>query len=380
MSAVLAVGFLAAALLPASAQALTWTAVPTPNIKPTLDNDLLGGVSCVSAADCVAVGYYYGVNPGGAPESSFAESWNGSRWSVVPTPAPADRTPDGVSCVSADWCVAVGSQEIKGKGSLLRESWNGTKWKVMPGGQAQGSAVLLGVSCVTAANCIAVGQPGGSADALAESWNGQSWSKVPTPAPAAGFDSLSAVSCYSATACIAVGTHYYGAGDVDSAPLAESWNGSDWSVVPVPSTDKDASLLGVSCVSASFCAAAGSYPVGQNANSRTLIEMWNGSSWSAAPAITRLSETDGVSCVSSADCWAVGFTTDYPSSNLNHSIAEYWDGSTWSAKPLPQAGGTKTSNALNTVSCPSASACVAAGDRGATGSSGLGYNLALTGK
>lgn len=108
-------------------------------------------------------------------------------------------------------------------------------------------------------------------------------------------------------------------------------------------------------------------------------ESWNGSHRSAATASTRLSWTDGVSCASAPDCWAVGYSTVYPSSPLSHGLAEYWNGTKWSPEPLPQAGGTKTANLLAGVSCPSAAACAAVGDRGKTGSSGLGYNLALIG-
>ncbi len=43
------------ASVPASAQTLTWSVVPSPNL---LHNDHLEGVSCASAAGCTAVGYY----------------------------------------------------------------------------------------------------------------------------------------------------------------------------------------------------------------------------------------------------------------------------------------------------------------------------------
>jgi hypothetical protein len=46
---------------------------------------------------------------GNGNAKTLIESWNGVAWSVVPSPSPAaGRTLYGVSCLSANWCVAVG--------------------------------------------------------------------------------------------------------------------------------------------------------------------------------------------------------------------------------------------------------------------------------
>jgi hypothetical protein len=83
VSALLAVSGVApaAARVLASAQALTWSVVPSPN--PGTGFNGLSAVSCVSAAACMAVGGSQGSN--GAART-LAESWDGTRWSVVPTP------------------------------------------------------------------------------------------------------------------------------------------------------------------------------------------------------------------------------------------------------------------------------------------------------
>jgi hypothetical protein len=46
----------ATALIPASTQALSWSVVPTPNVKPGTHNNEFNAVSCASATSCVAVG------------------------------------------------------------------------------------------------------------------------------------------------------------------------------------------------------------------------------------------------------------------------------------------------------------------------------------
>jgi hypothetical protein len=185
-----------------------------------------------------------------------------------------DNVLDGVSCVSAAACTAAGFYTTKGGHyRTLVESWNGTSWSVVPSpNTGVGNNVLDGVSCASAATCTAAGSftiSSGHYRTLIESWNGTSWSMVPSPSP--GSDStLNSVSCASATACTAAGVHAVtgGAGET----LVESWNGTSWSVVPSPTRGAGSSLGGLSCASAAACTAAGSYATKNNGYARTLIE------------------------------------------------------------------------------------------------------------
>jgi hypothetical protein len=80
-----------------------WSIVASPNAGTS---DVLSSVSCVSASDCVAVGY---TSTGPAYET-LVMVWDGTVWSVVSSPN-AGTSDDGlssVSCVSASDCVAVG--------------------------------------------------------------------------------------------------------------------------------------------------------------------------------------------------------------------------------------------------------------------------------
>lgn len=88
----------------AGVQALTWSVVPSPN-QGTASN-LLNGVSCVSAADCTAAGNYAN---SGADTVTLIEAWDGTSWSVVPSPnRGGGNYLYGVSCVSAVTCTAAG--------------------------------------------------------------------------------------------------------------------------------------------------------------------------------------------------------------------------------------------------------------------------------
>ena len=80
MGAVLTGLALLATAVPAGAQALTWSVVPSPSPG---SGDALSGVSCVSAEACTAVGTYH-TSSGGA--RTLIESSNGTTWSVVPNP------------------------------------------------------------------------------------------------------------------------------------------------------------------------------------------------------------------------------------------------------------------------------------------------------
>ena len=90
--------------VPAGAQTLTWSVMPSPSPGP---DSLLGAVSCVSAAACTAVGYYT-TRRGGA-EKTLIETRKGTRWSVVPSPSRGFvSTLNAVSCTSAAACTTAG--------------------------------------------------------------------------------------------------------------------------------------------------------------------------------------------------------------------------------------------------------------------------------
>src|SRR6185437_10828999 len=207
----------------------------------------LNGVSCTSATACTAVGSY---QTRSGKHVTLAERWNGTTWSRQPTPnraTPPRSALAAVSCTSASACTAVGSSAVDNFGSnsvTLAESWNGTTWSIQPTPNGPNGNFLAGVSCASPAACIAVG--GSNDSALAEAWNGTSWSVQPTPAT--GSAKFASVSCTSPSACTAVG----------SPLLAERWDGTSWSIQqedPIPNSGSV--LTGVSCTTASACTAVG---------------------------------------------------------------------------------------------------------------------------
>jgi hypothetical protein len=164
-------------------------------------------------------------------------------------------------------------------GKTLIERWNGTSWSIVPSpnpGDATDSG-LLGVSCVSVTNCTAVGRyllgEDSPSKTLVERWNGTAWRVVGSANRSAYFNVLTAVSCGSATSCFAVGSSADGQ-TTPQATLVESWNGTAFSIVPSPNPPGSTRnfLKGVSCASAANCHAVGGYEA--RASRYTLVERY----------------------------------------------------------------------------------------------------------
>jgi hypothetical protein len=161
-------------------------------------------------------------------------------------------------------------------------------------------------------------------------------------------DYLTGVTCASASECWAVGS-YFDSDISGNYTLIEQWDGTSWSIAtsPNPNTGSDG-LTGVTCASASDCWAVGhTYPQTGN-DYKTLIEHWDGTSWSIVGSPNTFSRDDdylnAVTCASASDCWAVGWYASYNLGGLGQTLIEHWDGTSWaiatSPIPAPQIATT----------------------------------------
>jgi hypothetical protein len=329
----------------------TWSIQNTPDGNGTKISQL-GGVSCTSPAACTAVGFING--------QTLAMRWNGSSWSRQATNSPHSGTGgydlNGVTCTSATACTAVG---VYGRWTLAL-AWNGTTWSRQSTHYLNTGtfSTLNGVSCLSATACTAVGfyaDGSESSSPLVASWNGTSWSVQPSPI--AMHSELSAVSCTSANACTAVGSD---GATTTALTFAETWNGTSWTVqtTPNPAAARQAQLSGVSCTSAKVCIAVGEY-WNSAGTPETLAESWNGLRWSVqtTPGQPGYAYLNAVSCASASACTAVGNHLD---AGTGDTLAEAWNGTAWSVERTPNRAGD-TDNALDGVSCASATACTAVG-------------------
>jgi hypothetical protein len=133
-----------------------------PDVASSYYNDLLG-VSCTAATACTAVGSYHDL---GGMNFPLAERWNGTSWALQSPQFPVSASGtvlNGVSCASATACMAVGDAVPPTSSAnsrvTLAESWDGATWTLgnaaNPLGAAESS--LNGVSCLSATVCTAVG-------------------------------------------------------------------------------------------------------------------------------------------------------------------------------------------------------------------------------
>jgi len=181
---------------------------------------------------------------------------------------------------------------------------------------------------------------------LVASWNGTTWSVDAVPNENAT-DGLASVDCTSTTSCVAIGGFYDGSTGI-SKSLVESWNGTDWSAIYGPNPGPQSSgYTSVNCNSLADCIGVGDiFNPSAGVQEQTLAATWNGAALSVVPSpdpSTTFDELDGLSCVGSNDCVAVGYSK---SPSVDQTLIESWDGTTWSVVPGPGTGVEITTTSL----------------------------------
>jgi hypothetical protein len=215
-------------------------------------------------------------------------------------------------------------------------------WRKIPHPATE--ATLMDVAAISGTDAWSVGErqpPNDTGYPLAEHWDGTSWTEVPVPATPTGSGELDGVSAVSAADVWAVG---------DSSglgPVLRHWDGASWAAVAPaapPGTEHPGAdrLYDVAAVSKTRAWAAGSYSGRDTAGPLTLIEGWDGQKWSrmTTPSPGRYGNTlQGVAAVSATDAWAVGW---YLGDQGNVALALHWNGSAWTRSTMtPPAGNTE---------------------------------------
>jgi hypothetical protein len=318
-----------------------WSVVKSPNPSTvSVSNDILSGISAISDTDVWAVGTYSS-SGGNNIAFTLAEHWNGSSWSIVPTPnvGSGGSRLEGVYALSKSEVWAVGESNASGTASsddTLIEFYNGSSWSVVPSpNPGNDGDFLTAVTALSAKNAWAVGwfdNPlSGELAPLILHWNGSAWSLATRGVPSGG-PILEAVTAVSANDVWAVG-------DEGGFNFEMNWNGSSWANFYSASfkTAGQETLHGVSAVSESNIWAVGSYAPTKFAELQTLIVQWNGTQWTkvTSPDLDKyFNELYGVAVVNGSDIWAVGLA--YTKNGLNfHTLIEHWNGSSWSIIKSP---------------------------------------------
>jgi hypothetical protein len=361
LTPLLAVGLLLAAS-PASA-ALGWTVVPTPN--PSAASDRLNGVAARTATDAWAVGSFTGADADAEGQQMLTVRWDGRQWRQVPAPAVLhqDETLNAVSASSADDAWAVGTTRIVSAAgrSPLAVHWNGTAWTIVPTPNSSGSSKSMfnGVAALGPDDAWAVGR-GKDAHALVEHWNGTAWTVVPVPAPTVppgwtfASAALTGVSARTATDIWAVGSVTANrSGSTQTRTLALHYDGTSWTITPTPAdatVTVSTVLNAVTAVGRDDVWSVGTLSTSNGATlpGRLVIQHWNGRIWSSVTAPALQGELAGVTARSPDDVWAVGDIADTTGPTpAGGTLTLHWDGSAWSRVASPN--GASGSSLLTAV-------------------------------
>ena len=312
----------------------TWKIVTSPNVGTGTYGNQLNAVAVVSVSDVWAVGF--SPHPSGTPlyiKQTLVEHWNGSNWSVVASPNPAGK-PDvvlnGVTAISANdiWSVGHSGDPSFAPWQTLTEHWNGSSWSIIPSpspGTYNGNE-LYAVDAVSSNDVWAVGwyqsgPTGQEGGALTMHWDGTAWTVIPN---------LSRWPLYGVLAIASNDVWAVGEQSI------LHWNGSGWSNVsfPLPPNEAYRILRGISGTSANdiWAVGFGQWSYFYGTRYAPLTYHWDGTRWNLIPNAGGLDELlSSVTAIAPNDAWAVG----------DNGQTQHWNGAEWTrvAAPYPGLGG-----------------------------------------
>jgi hypothetical protein len=345
----------------------------------------LSGAVALTTDDVWAVGSFRPTGAGydDAGLDAFTERFTGTSWRQFPLVGVRlfDESLAGVDGTARSDVWAVGQRKrtgFKSPVTTLAYRWNGASWNEVPTPRIDGNRYWFSaVSAVDSDDVWAVGSaaaaPSTALHALVEHWNGSAWSIVPIPLPASEAGSaLLGVSAHTSDDVWAVGT-------LNGHTFAVHWNGIAWAVVTTrdvapqrPGAMVQDKLTAVTALATNDVWAVGTAIDtldGRFLPYRTVVEHWNGVRWdlSSAPSPTGHPQLTGVAATGAADVWAVGFgwsdrATGAP---IERPILLHLDAGGWTsvAPPSNVGGGDNELRAVTGLST---------GDVWAVGGSPLG--------
>ena len=333
----------------------------------------VGSVSCASAGNCSAGGFY--TDSSGGQQAFVVSQVNGiwGKAKEVPGTAAANTglaQVNSVSCASVGNCSAGGFYLTTASQTPFVVSQVGGTW-----GKAKGIPVSRGsegmvvsVSCASAGKCSAGGSTGQlQAFVISQARGIWGTAKVVHGAQVLG------VSCRSAGNCTAGGRAYDRSGH-EQAFVVSQVGGAWGTAQEVPGTAALnqgglARIGGLSCGSPGNCTAGGLY-TDSSGHDQAFVDSQVNGIWGKAkevPGIVTLDQggqgqVNSVSCASAGNCSAAGYY--YSSSQGQQAFVDSQVNGAWgTAEEVTGIGGFNTGGraAINSVSCASAGNCSAGG-------------------
>jgi hypothetical protein len=336
-----------------------WTVVTVP--EPTASGYLLG-VDARTDSDAWAVGVAVKANAGGTRPGALIDHWNGTNWQSVATPNVGNLSlnVDAVSASSSADAWAVGYSSVsRYQFNPFALHWNGSSWTVnSPSGIGIG-AYLYGVADISPTDAWAIGDT--NTRGVLEHWDGANWTQVATPEPNPAepnhLQSFQAISATSANDVWLVGIYYKTIqGQFTAQTMTEHFDGSSWSVITMPLAVVTPDFVNYRFNSIDALSPNNVWVAGESGPSAssgftgtaTLVEHWDGSSWSivTSPTPGTGPYLSGISSRGGSDVWAVGQITPSGGGPVQ-ALSLHWDGTAWSSVATPGVGATRVLAAVS---------------------------------
>jgi subtilisin-like proprotein convertase family protein len=325
-----------------------WEVVPTPvPVTGPYGSSQFRDIASIAPDDAWAVGYITMGSPTWETHT-LAMHWNGTEWSVVPTPNPSTsiNSLDAVEVVSSDDVWAAGVKEVFTPFRTLYPlilHWDGTSWEEVIDSNLEIWGGVLYTIEVAGPDDIWFGGDVG----LTIHWDGSNFDVHPVET----FDTGSCSGTYGCGHAVediaviapddawAVG----GAGDSDYSFVSQiwHWNGQQWTHVPGPSISYFQRLNGVVALASDNVWAVGDLdPADPNDNGMLIIH-WDGTQWSrvSTPLYSQPSgDLQDVIALTPDDIWAAGIYTDEPLPAPGLPLTMHYDGVDW-RQVMPDPNG-----------------------------------------
>lgn len=302
-----------------------WTPIQVPGIYNPL------GIAAVSANDVWVIG-----------GNRHALNWDGSAWSRVSLPRAAGVQLSAISGSGRNDVWVVGNRygarlPANSIGShTLAYHFNGSAWTITPtpnpNHSSNGLTDVVAIS-PTDAWATAYGKSGYTLH-----WDGTQWHRVSTPTVSGrGHGELNGIGTAGGDIWIVGRSHGPAYGD----SLYLRWNGDRWQIVPGTTSEEIPQPSHVSGSSPTDVWADGNDCCGRFVMARYQSGRWRDTTVTVPPGVIPFDGNfNGLVTLSPTDAWAVGvaYKRGKPSGkDVQHRVAlvEHWDGRSWKPVAIP---------------------------------------------
>ena len=266
------------------------------------------------------------------------------------------------AAVDANGNVYVGGwfTEIEGTPANHIAMWNGSKWSALPSGSSDGvndvvnAIAVSGTDVYVGGSFTALGD-GTPVNYIAK-WNGNTWSMLASDSSNGVTGGVPSTSVQVITVKgndVYVGGQFTKTGDGTSAKNIAKWDGTHWSAFPIDSSNGVNALVWTIAFRGTEMYVGGGFTKFGDGTLVNHIAKWDGSNWSTLPS----GSSNGVSVsgavltlavVNDSDVYVGGFFSSLGDGTSAHNIAK-WNGSSWSALPTPSNLSNGVNSEVNSI-------------------------------